>query len=146
MRHIKEYHTFNESSIKAFHSSNKEITEFAPTGAWFTPREDWAKAYHEMSSISGQGYLYEVLIKGVILKENEAKKLAAEKGLSWDETIDILCSNPSQEERAEIVKSFDGIDGFYQWDYDPTDFQEDGFSIFVFNPKKDVEIIRQLIP
>jgi hypothetical protein len=146
MKYIKEYRSFHKSTIKAFHSSNNEIKEFDPSGTWFTPREDWAKSYHETSSHYGQGYLYEVEIKGIILKEEEAIKLATQRGLNWDTIIDILCSNPSQKERLEIIESFDGIDGFYHWDYDPTDFQKDGISIFVFNPKRDVRIIRQLMP
>ena len=129
----------------AWHTSFGEIKKFNATPSWFTANPIFAKVYHENSQDKGGNvHTYEVKITGNILSQDKARKLANSLGLDFEELTTRLTENPTAAERSELVKSFkDKCDGFFHWDYDPSDWG-DGESILVFNPAKHVRITKEM--
>lgn len=147
MKYLKGFSDINESAsgIKSWHISPNPITKLESFPMWFTPREDWMKAYYENTMEEfGQAYVYETVINGNILSEDQAKKLIEEQGLDYDELIADLVANPGEDEKMALVQPLQRFcDGFVHWDYDPNDWG-DGESILVFNPAKTVKIVQQI--
>jgi hypothetical protein len=132
--------------IKAWHISAEEIKGFKNTPMWYTPKIKWAKAYVNNSIENGTDnpFMYEVKITGNILTKKEAKLLGKEIGIDYEKMVTDLVNNPSLKETKKLAKLYsDKCDGFYQWDYDPINWG-DGISIFVFDPKKNVKIIKKI--
>ena len=134
------------SGITAWHISSVAINSLSNRPMWFTPKIEWAKEYHKnaMSNANDKVFTYEVSITGNILTEEEASRLAKSKDVDFDDTIADLVTNPTEEEVLKVIEMFrPHCDGFFQWDYDPTDWG-DGESILVFDPAKNVKIIKEI--
>jgi hypothetical protein len=147
MKHLKHFEEINESNltIKTWHISPDPISKLGSYPMWFTSKEVWMKAYYENTVEEfGEAYVYETVINGNILSEDQAKKLIEEQGLDYDELIADLVGNPGKDEKMSLVKPLERFcDGFIHWDYDPNDWG-DGESILVFNPSETVRIVRQI--
>lgn len=141
-------HSFNEyikeskgTSITAWHSSYHTLDTFDEFPTWFTDDIELAKEYHKTNPDDNT---YRVEITGRILSEAELKQLCFELGIDYDEMVTDLVCNPSKGERKEIADNFrEYCDGFYHWDHDPTDYnnEEGVLVIFLFNPNKNAKII-----
>ena len=148
MKHIKTFENFLfESTFNgtAWHTSYNEIKSFRPIPSWFTANPVFAKVYHDNTVDGGDAaYTYEVKISGNILDQSTAKELAESLGINFQDLISDLTSNPSSIEKRKLIRPFIGkCDGFFHWDYDPTD-GGDAESVLVFDPSRKVKIVKQM--
>lgn len=148
MKHISTFESFlyeSQFNNVAYHTSVSKVTSFKADPIWVTANPVFAKAYHNNSiDDAGDAYTYEVKVTGKMLSQDEAAKLAETLGLDFEDIVADLTSNPSVKERIKIVKPFIGkCDGFFHYDYDPRDWG-DGESLLVFNPQKNLRIVKQM--
>lgn len=146
MKWIKTFEKFEDDfNMIAWHTAFSEIQDFNPWPTWFTTHFEFAKAYHANSKeVSANVHTYKVRILGKILTQEEAQEFAKTINLDFEEIVTDLTGNPSIEERKILVEPFLNVcDGFFHWDYDPRDWG-DGDSLIIFNPRKTVELIREV--
>jgi len=132
-------------STTAWFTSFSEVSQFKDQPTWFTTELEYAQAYHNNSDYEGKSvHTYQVQVSGNILTQAEAKKLATKIGVDWEQTVTELTSNPTTQERQQLVQPFVSYcDGFFHWDYDPRDWG-DGESMLVFSPNKTVTIVKEM--
>jgi hypothetical protein len=149
MKYVKTYESFlleqNSFNGTAWHTSYGKIKQFDNKPSWFTNNPIFAKTYHDNSQDKdSEVHTYEVKITGNILSQDEARKLFDELGIDFDDIVTQLTENPTIAEREKLIKPIIGkCDGFFHWDYDPRDWG-DGESILVFNPKRNVRIVKDM--
>ena len=148
MKHFNTFENFlYESSFNniAYHTSGTKISSFKPAPVWVTANPVFAKAYHSNSIDEDRdAFTYEVRVSGNMLSQDEARKLSEVLGINFDDIIDELTAQPDVKDRIKLVKPFIGkCDGFFHWDYDPRDWG-DGESLLVFNPQKNLRIVKQM--
>lgn len=148
MKYVQTFEGFlfeSRFNGQAWHTTFKEIKRFDATPTWFTADPAFAKSYHDNSqNQGGDVHTYEVRITGNILSQDEARKLAENMGIDFEELTTALTENPTRDKRIKLVAPLrDKCDGFFHWDYDPRDWG-DGESILVFDPTKHAKIIKEM--
>jgi len=136
------------SKITAFHVSIYPIKKFNPTPAWFTPSRELAHYYYKnIKDEHSEAYVYKVEIKGDILTFNELEEICSKIEIDVYDLVADLTANPSVKEIEYLTKNikiYCNCDGFYMNDYDPRDNYKDVESILVFDPEKNVTIIKYI--
>lgn len=149
---IESFEVFTESindttldnSIFAWYTSWNKITDFKSIPTWFSSTPEDAEARHK---INKDDHTYLVRITGNILSRSEAKSLANDLGINFNELEVSLIVNPSNIEKMELIEPFiEYCDGFIHNDEDPKSWGSGNYveSLIVFDPSRHVEIIKEI--
>ena len=112
---------------------------------WFSLDSKTADDWHEINKDLKQTYTYELKItSGNFLSRDEAYDLCRKLKISFNNIEEDLVNNPKDVLKIKnISRMKKHCDGFLHIDYDPSDPQKDTRSLFIFQPKKCLEILKR---
>jgi hypothetical protein len=140
-----------EGSKVMYHASNKKLTSLKKDPMWFSHDLKQAAAWKNVvSKDHGKAYSYEMKISGKIAdyKDSKIKKLFKDANEDQNGYDIDLTSNPNEKQvnsfEGTILLKKNGYVGYTYLDYDPLDFQKDHPATIIFEPNKNVKIIKEI--
>ena len=135
-----ELSEYNEKTV-FYHVSKEEITKLNdfPMFCFYDIEEAYALRDNFVADTREPVYIYKFNVTGKVLTFEESEEFADE-----DITIDLI-SNPNENELRSLVKDIqdnigdNNIVGVTILDYSQKNYQDDAFSILLFNPIKCVK-------
>lgn len=149
MKKIVREHILNErkyENILAYHTSDEKDLALTSNPMWFDTQLD--KGYARTKNNPNK-YTYLCHIGGAILSGEELEKVCEKLNIDYDDyifTLVTLWEDGIMTDETKRIIAETKCDGIYQKDYNPKDWGGGWIeSILVFNPKKSVTIVKQII-